>query len=180
MNKLEKVVGIVLEEIKPKHSEKTYMRRKSSLNRLLRFAQANGFDEPCQKLYDAFTEEYKSSKNKKFTLFHTVRLVDRVANTRGKDKSGKFLNEPPLPEESDVFHFFAKCSFPIDTQVDISYLIVFSEHLIRQYDLSNSTIGQYRHSWIDIRRYCFDSGTSLYQKDTIKDYIRETTELYKT
>ena len=180
MNKLEEVVGIVLEEIRPQHTEKTYIARKSSLNRLLRFANANGFEEPCQELYDAFTKDYNGSKDIKFTLFHTVRLVDRVANTHGKDPNGRLLNEPPLPAESDVLHFIAGCSFPLDVQVDINYLIVFSEHLIRQYDLSDSTVGQYRHSWIDIRRYCFDFGISQYQKDTIKDYIDETTELYKS
>ena len=180
MNKLEQVVGIVLEEIKPQLTELTYIARKSSLNRLLRFARANGFEEPCQELYDAFTKDYKGSKDIKFTLLHTVRLVDRVANTRGKDQSGRLLNEPPLPAESDALRFFAGCSFPLDVQVDINDLIVFSEHLIRQYDLSDSTVGQYRHSWIDIRRYCFDCGTPQYQEDTIKDYIHETTELYKS
>ena len=174
MNKLEEVIGIVLKEIKPQHTESTYNARKSSLNRLLRFARNNGFEEPCQELYDAFTMDYKASNDIRFTLFHTVRLVDRFANTHCKDHCGRLLNEPPLPAESDVLRFFAACSFPLDIQVDINYLIVFSEHLIRQYDLSDSTVGQYRHSWIDIRRYCFDCGTSLYQKDTIKDYIQET------
>lgn len=179
MNKLEEIVGIVLEEIMPQHTEKTYIARKSSLNRLLRFARANGFEEPCQELYNAFTKDYNGSKDKQFALLHTVRLVDRVANTRGKDPNGRLLNEPSLPVESEVLRFFAGCSFPLNVQVDINYLIVFSEHLIRQYNLSDSTVGQYRHSWIDIRRYCFDFGTSLYQEHTIKDYIQETTELYK-
>ncbi len=180
MNKLEEVVGIVLEEIKPQHTELTYNARKSSLNRLLRFARANGFEEPCQELYDAFTKDYRGSKDIRFALFHTVRLVDRFANTRGKDQSGRLLNEPPLPAESDALRFFSGCTFPLGVQVDINYLIVFSEHLIRQYDLSDSTVGQYRHSWIDIRRYCFDFGNSHYQVDTIREYIQETTELYKS
>jgi len=180
MNKLEETVGIVLEEIKPQHTELTFNARKSSLNRLLRFARAHGFEEPCQELYDAFTKDYTRSKDVRFGLLHTIRIVDRAAKTFGKDPNGRLLNEPPLPAESDVLLFFAGCSFPLNAQVEINYLIVFSEHLIRQYDLSDSTVGQYRHSWIDIRRYCFDSGTSLYQERTIKAYVQETAELYKS
>ena len=138
MNKLEETVGIVLEEIKPQHTELTFNARKSSLNRLLRFARAHGFEEPCQELYDAFTKDYTRSKDVRFGLLHTIRIVDRAAKTFGKDPNGRLLNEPPLPAESDVLLFFAGCSFPLNAQVEINYLIVFSEHLIRQYDLSDS------------------------------------------
>lgn len=178
MNKLEKTVETILEEIKPHHTKTTYESRRSSFNRLLRFAEANGFKEPCQELYDAFTNDDKGSVDIRFNLSHVVRLVDRATNTNGKDRNGRLLNEPPLPAEAEAIRYFEAVKFPIDSQVDINYLIVYSECLIQKYNLSESTVGQYRHSWLDIRRRFFDSGSNYYRKQVLLDYIQEVKNLH--
>ena len=177
MNKLEKTVAIVLEELKPHLTELTYESRKRAFSRLLKFARKNGYEEPCQALYDDFTKDDKGSKDVWFQLSHVVRLVDRVANTHAKDRNGRLLNEPPLPAEKDVLLFFRDVTFPLGSDTEINYLIVYSEHLIRKYDLTESTVGQYRHAWIDIRRYCFDCGTTKYCKETITAFIKDSTSL---
>ncbi|MBW8382528.1 MAG: integrase, partial [Youngiibacter sp.] len=173
MNKLEETINKVLEEIKPQHTVGTFDSRKCALNRLLRFAITNGFEEPCQELYDAFTAVDKGSSDIWFQVSHAVRLVDLIAGTMAKDKSGRLYNEPPLPTEEVVLLYFQKVTFPVSSDTDINYLIVFSEHQLMYYKLSQSTIGQYRHAWIDIRRYCKDHHSSSYCKGTILDYIRE-------
>ncbi len=175
MNKLEETVAIVLEEIKPQHTETTFAARKSAFNRLLRFAKQNNYEEPCQALYDDFTKDDKGSKDIWFNLSHVVRLVDRAAKTHAKDRNGRLLNEPPLPTEEEVLLYFQDVAFPIGSDTEINYLIVYSEHLIRKYDLTESTVGQYRHAWIDIRRYCFDCGTTKYRKEIITAFIQNTT-----
>ncbi len=180
MNKLEETVQIILDEIKPLHTEKTFAARKSSLNRLLKFAKKNGIDKPCQELYDAFTENDKGSVDVRFTLNHAIRLVDRFAGTHGKDRSGRLLNEPTLPSEYETLQYFQNVIFPIGSRTEINYLIVYSEHLIRKYNLTDSTIGQYRHAWIDIRRYCLDCGSTFYRKEILLSFVQESTFLYET
>ena len=177
MNKLEETVAIVLVGIKPQHTETTFAARKSAFNRLLRFARQNNYEEPCQELYDDFTKDDKGSKDIWFNLSHVVRLVDRVANTHAKDRNGRFLNEPPLPTVEEVLLYFQGVTFPIGLDTEINYLIVYSEHLIQKYDLTKSTVGQYHHAWIDIRRYCFDRGTTKYCKEIITSFIQDITHL---
>jgi integrase len=173
MNKLEETINKVLLEIKPQHTAGTFDSRKCALNRLLRFAIENGFEEPCQELYDAFTVDDKRSSDIWFQVSHAVRLVDLIAGTMAKDKNGRLYNEPPLPTEEVVLLYFQQVTFPVSADTDINYLIVLAEHLIRNYNLSESTIGQYRHAWLDIRRYCMDHHSSSYCKNTILDFIRE-------
>lgn len=178
MNKLEETINKVLAEIKPQHTPGTFESRRCSLNRLLRFANANGFEEPCQELYDAFTADDKGSRDIWFQISHAVRLVDRMAGTKAKDKNGRFYNEPPLPTDEEVLSFFRNATFPVDGETDINYLIVLSEQQLRKYSLTESTIGQYRHAWIDIRRYCMDHGFSAYCRNTILDFIQSVSSAH--
>jgi integrase len=178
MNKLEETISKVLDEIKPQHTAGTFESRKCVLHRLLRFADANGYKEPCQELYDAFTADDKGSPDIWFQLSHTVRIIDRIAGTMAKDKHGRLYNEPPLPTEDEVAAFFCGMVFPVPAGTDINYLIVLSERLLRNYSLSPSTIGQYRHAWIDIRRYFMDHLTITYCKDILLKFIQNTTTLH--
>ena len=107
MEKLETIITNVLAEIEPKHTKGTFENRKRALNHLLRFAQENGYDEPCQELYDAFTADDRGSPDIRFTLTHAVRLVDRAADTRAKDNSGRLYNEPPLPSAEESLQYFS-------------------------------------------------------------------------
>lgn len=102
MNKLEEIVNHVLEDIKPKHTTKTFASRQYAFHRLLRFAKSHHFTEPCQALYDAYTADDKGSPDIRFQLNHVIRLVDKAAGTLAVDKNGKYYNEPPLPTAAEA------------------------------------------------------------------------------
>jgi len=178
MEKLETIITTVLAEIEPKHTKGTFENRKRALNHLLRFAQENGYDEPCQELYDAFTADDRGSPDIRFTLTHAVRLVDRAADTRAKDNSGRLYNEPPLPSAEESLQYFNEMQFPVPKDTDLNHLIVFSEQILRTYDLTESTIGQYLHAWIDLRRFCMDRSVNTYHKDIIDEFIQDSKSLY--
>ena len=178
MKKLETIIAQVLEEIRPKHTAGTFENRKQALNRLLRFAQEHGFDEPCQELFDAFTADDKGSADIRFLKTHAVRLVDRIAGTRAKDRNGLLYNEPPLPSRTEAEHYFDGKVFPLSEDVDLNYLIVFSEKILERYDLTVSTIGQYRHAWIDLRRFCLDRATTTYCKSIIMEFVNDARAQY--
>lgn len=171
MNRLEIIVNQVLDDIRPKHTEGTFASRKAALTNLLRFAEEKGFAEPCQELYDAFTSDDRGSVDIRFHLTHAVRLVDEKAHTMAKDRNGVYYNEPPLPSIEDAIAFFEASGFPIADGTDIGYLIAYSEHVIKQYGLSISTIGQYRHAWIDIRRSLYDQSETSFNENLIRNFV---------
>lgn len=179
MNKLEMAVEQVLKEIKPQHTARTFKARKGTLHRLLRFARKNNYEEPCQELYDAFTADDKGSRDVRFALNHAVRLVDKVAGTMAKDRNGRRYNEPPLPTVAETTAYFQDRVFSVSPDAEISYLIVRSEEILRSYNLSASTIGQYRHAWLEIRQYCLDHGSKAYQQGMLLQYIQEITKAYE-
>ena len=178
MNRLEVIVNQVLDDIRPNHTNGTFASRKAALMNLLRFAEESGFSEPCQELYDAFTSDDKGSLDIRFHLTHAVRLVDQKAHTMAKDRNGVYYNEPPLPSIKDAIAFFKASGFPIPDNTDIGYLIAYSEHVIMQYDLTESTVGQYRHAWIDIRRSLYDHSETVFNEDIISDFIDNCNTLH--
>ncbi len=180
MNKLEEIVNHVLEDIKPKHTTSTFASRQYAFHRLLRFAKSHHFTEPCQALYDAYTADDKGSPDIRFQLNHVIRLVDKAAGTLAVDKNGKYYNEPPLPTAAEATTYFEKATFPVSPYTDMSYLIVFSEQLLKKLDLSASTVGQYRHAWLELRQYGLTHNRSYYEKDWVIQYIEHVTALYES
>jgi hypothetical protein len=69
-----------------------------------------------------------------------------------------------MPDEAEVHAFFHGWEFPKAADIRIDYLIVKSEIEMRYLNLTDSTIGQYKHSWMDIRCYFYDAGVSRYNE----------------
>ena len=120
-----------------------------------------GITEPCAKLYDAFITDDNGSPERHSLHVRCVRLVDALACTQARDEHGILFNEPLMPDDAEVHEFFQGREFPIAADVRIDYLIVKAEIEMRYLNLTDSTIGQYRHSWMDIRRYFYDCRCSL-------------------
>ena len=171
MNRLEVIVNQVLDDIRPKHTDGTYASRKATLMKLLSFAEQQGFTEPCQELYDAFTSDDRGSADIRFHLTHAVRLVDEKSHTMAKDRNGVYYNEPPLPSVEDAIAYFEASQFPVPDNTEVGHLIAYSEHVIKQYGLTDSTVGQYRHAWIDIRRSLYDRSETSFNKDMIHEFV---------
>ena len=179
MSKIEETITRVLNEIRPLHTERTYVVRKTALMSLLRFAEKNGYTEPSQELYDAFTAGCKATKDSIFRRNHAVRLVDKASKTFAKDRTGRFYNEPPLPSYADAKFYFETSGFPVVSDTDIGYLIVYTNTILGNFNLSKSTMLQYRHALIDLRRFFYDNNSTQYKKSIVIEYIDKCRSLYE-
>ena len=86
MNKLEKSITLVLQQLKSKLAAETWESKRMLYNRMLRLADAMGINEACQKLYDAYVADDGGSKERRTLHNQCVRLLDAIAGTNARDK----------------------------------------------------------------------------------------------
>lgn len=173
MTKLETTINTVLQQLKPELASETWESRRRYFNQMLRLAEKLNITEPCQELYDAFIADGNGSPERHSLHVRCVKLVDASAGTQAKDEHGILFNEPSMPDEETVQKYFQSCGFPITNGVCIDYLIVKAVIEMKHLNLTDSTIGQYRHSWMDIRRYFNAASSHVYDETLMQDYLRE-------
>jgi len=179
MTKLEAAINTVLGQQKRILARETWESRRRYFNQMLVCAESLGISEPCTELYKAFIADDHGSHERRSMHWRCVRLIDREAGTKAKTEHGILYNEPPLPSEIETQIFFSDREYPIAANVNIDFVIVKSEMEMRHLQLTASTTGQYKHSWIDIRRYFHDAGTVVYDETLLKRYIQEISDLRK-
>lgn len=172
MTKLESTIKTVLDQLRPKLASETWESRRRYFNQMLQRAETIGITEPCAKLYDAFIADDNGSLERRSLHIRCIKLVDELACTHTKDEHGILYNEPSMPCEVEVQEFFNGQEFPIIAGVCIDYLIIKAETEMKGLCLTASTIGQYKHSWMDIRRYFYDAGVSEYDEALIQSFIQ--------
>jgi integrase len=173
MTRLESAVNTVLEQLKHELASETWESRRRYFNQMLYCAESLGISEPCTELYEAFIADDHGSHERRSMHWRCVRLIDRAAGTKAKTEHGILFNEPTLPSEAETQMFFSTQGYPVAADVNIDYIIVKSEIEMRYLQLTESTTGQYKHSWIDIRRYFHDAGTTTYDETLLQKYVRE-------
>lgn len=173
MIKLESVINTILQQLEHEQANETWKSRRRYFNQMLKCARLLGITEPCAKLYDAFISDDNNSCERHAMHIRCVKLVDAFAGTKAKDAQGIMFNEPPLPDETAVNAFFQDRKFPITGDVQIDQLIVKAEIEMRYLHLTDSTIGQYKHSWMGIRRYFYNAGVDGYSESLLKCYIKQ-------
>lgn len=173
MMKLKTIISAVLQQLKPELASETWESRRRYFNQMMRLAEKLNIIEPCQELYDAFIADGNGSKERRSVHVRCIKLIDALADTRAMDGKGILFNEQPMPTEAEVHEFFLGVSFPITAGVRIDYLIVKASIEMRHLNLTDSTIGQYRHSWIDIQRYFYSAGSYEYEEALIQNFIQE-------
>ena len=177
MTRLESAVNTVLEQLKHKLASETWESRRRYFSQMLNFAESIGITEPCAELYEAFIADDHGSHERRSMHWRCVRLIDQVAGTKAKTEHGILFNEPLLPSEEETQEFFFNQGYPVAEDTDIDYIIVKSGIEMRYLQLTESTTGQYKHSWIDIRRYFYDAGTTHYDETLLQNYVREVSVL---
>ncbi|MCE5202460.1 MAG: tyrosine-type recombinase/integrase [Synergistaceae bacterium] len=178
MTKLEITIKTVLDQLKPKLASETWESRRRYFNQMLQCAEAYGITEPCAGLYEAFIADDHGSPERRSLHIRCVKLIDESACTNAKDEHGILFNEPStMPCEAEVQEFFKGWKFPIAADVSIDHLIVKAEIEMNYLRLTVSTMGQYRHSWMDIRRYFYDAGISEYDGALMQGFIRRMNSL---
>lgn len=173
MTKLEANINTILLQLKPEIASETWVSRRRYFNQMIRLAERLNITEPCQELYDAFIEDDNGSPERHSLHVRCVKLVDASAGTQAKDEYGILFNEPSMPDEAIVQKFFQNREFPIANDICIDYLIVKAGIEMKYLNLTDSTIGQYRHSWMEIRRYFNAANSHMYDGTLMHDYLQE-------
>ena len=173
MTKLEEAIYEVLEQQKHELASETWESRRRYFNQMLKCAESLGISKPCAELYDAFIADDHGSHERRSMHWRCVRLIDKAAGTKAKTEHGILFNEPPLPDETETQKFFSAAELPVATGVNIDYIIAKAEIEMKHLQLTESTAGQYKHSWLDIRRYFYDAGTPVYNEALLYGYIQE-------
>jgi hypothetical protein len=96
-----------------------------------------------------------------------------VADTKAMNETGTPYNEQTMPGKTETQEYFQNRNYPLANGVSIAYLIVKAEIEMQHLSLSESTVGQYRHAWMDIRRYFINNGTSDYEKSLLQVFLSE-------
>jgi integrase len=173
MNKLEQSIETVLQQIKPDLAATTWESRQRYFNQMQKTANSLGINEPCQALYDAYVADDNGSEERRSLHICCVRLLDAVSGTESVDEAGRLYNEPPMPSSTEAQDFFKKRDFPLTNKVNIDILIVKAEAEMQHLNQTDSTMGQYRHAWMDVRRYFREHKTSMYDEQLLQQFIRE-------
>lgn len=177
MTKLETVINTILQQLKTELANETWESRRRYFNQMLKCAKLLGITEPCAKLYDVFIADDNGSPERHALHVRCVKLLDSFACTQAQDEHGLLFNEPPPPDDTEVHEFFQGREFPITADVRLDLLIVKAEIEMRYLHLTDSTIGQYKHSWMNIRHYFYDAGVSTYDESLLKCFIQEINNL---
>ena len=173
MANLEEIISVVLAQRKPQLAPSSFESLNFYCKQLSQMASKMNITVPCQKLYDAFIEDDRNSKERSSRHRQCVKLVDYYAGTHAKDEHGNSFNRSSLPTEDETQDFFKDMSYPISIQTTIDHLIIKSELEMRDLKLSSSTIGQYKHSWLDIRDYFNEQNAGIYANEVLQQYISE-------
>jgi integrase len=177
MTKLETVINTILQQLKTELANETWESRCRYFKQMLKSAKLLGITEPCAKLYDVFIADDNGSPERHALHVRCVKLLDSFACTQAQDEHGLLFNEPPPPDDTEVHEFFQDREFPITADVRLDLLIVKAEIEMRYLHLTDSTIGQYKHSWMNIRHYFYDAGVSTYDESLLKCFIQEINNL---
>ena len=173
MNKLETDIGTVLQQLKPKLAAETWESRRRYFNQMIRLADSLDIIEPCQKLYDVYVADGRGSEERRKLHIHCVKLLDAVSGTEARDGYGIMYNEPSMPTEAETEEYFRGPQSFLEGNVGIDHLIVKAGIEMRYLSLTSSTMGQYRHAWMDIRRYFSANNSSVYDERLLRGFIQE-------
>lgn len=178
MNKLEEAIQAVSEQLKSQLSEASLPTRFCYLNQLQKTAELLGINEPCQELFDNFLVSRNDSKSKRFYSRNTIKLVDVYAGTHALKEDGSFFNDLQFPDEETALEQLEGITHPINT-IDMRLLIIKAKVKLQQYNLSESTLGQYVHAWKNLLCFCFLKGSTMYKKEIVETYIYKVGADYK-
>jgi integrase len=177
MTKLEETICEVLEQQKHELASETWESRRRYFNQMIQCAELLGISEPCSELYEAFIADDNGSPERRSLHIRCVKLIDKVAGTQAKNEHNILYNEPPLPCEVEAQMFWCDRKYPVTADVCIDYVVIKAEIEMRYLQLTTSTVGQYKHALMDIRRYFYDAGTYEYNEALLQKYVLRINDL---
>ena len=179
MDNIESAVQKALALDKVRLEPSTFYNREISFKQLTRFANVHVFPEISQALFDAFIKDDHGSKERHTCHVRVAKEIDAVCHAGLKDEYGSPYTEDSYPSIEVTKAYLKDLNFPVET-VPAKYLIVYSEALLRPLNNSKSTIGQYKHSWTDFRKYCEDHYEGKYCKESLNEYLSLNDQLLES
>ena len=173
MSRLENTINTVLQQIKSKLAPATWESRKFYFNRMLKIAKSLDINEPCQELYDAYIIDGSDKGEGQKLHIHCVKLLDAVAETKARNDQGVLFNEPTMPGVDETHKYFINRRYPPADETGIDFIIVKAEMEMQYLGLTASTMGQYRHAWMGIRRYFRIRDVSKYDEQLIQRFLHD-------
>ena len=173
MTKLAADIQSVLSQLKERIATETWESRRRYFNQLIAMANTMNITKPCQELYDAYIADDHGSAERRSVHKRCVRLLDKVSGTRSKDENGLLFNPNSLPGEKETQEFFKERTFPLSGEIPLDYLITKAQMEMNYLGLTASTMGQYRHAWNEISRYCLGHGIALFDKPILDQFLSE-------
>lgn len=179
MNYLENAVQNILEKSEPDLTRKSFESKRQYMNRFLRHAEMNGYEYPCQELYDSFLES-SCCKTNDITFLSVVIAVDAECGTRAVRSDGWPFNEPPLPSFSQISDKFCDILFPVeDDAVDITILIMMCYQMALNM-FSTSTANQYFRVWRKLRCQHYLNNNMTFCRAIAEAFLFGEHKLYET
>ena len=173
LSKIQTIVNVVLEQQKQVLAPSTYEARKNYLKYLASHADAKGFTEPCQELYDSYIAR-ATTPDLRFQLFHAVRLVDKEAGTKAFTPEGKLYNEPEILSADEAERLFSTIGYPIsDSIIDTGCLIRRAEQEMQYLQISASTAWQYMQAWRELYTFLYLQGDTMFARGRCIAFIED-------
>jgi integrase len=173
MTKLESTIDTVMRRLKSELAAETWESRRRYYNQMIGLAKSLGINEPCQNLYDAYVADDHGSEERHRLHIRCVKLLDAASGTEAKDENGRLYNELPMPSIAETQEYFQDREYPSLKRIGIDHLIVKATMEMQHLNLTNSTTGQYRHAWMDIRRYFHEHSHFEYNELLLRHFIRK-------
>ena len=173
LSKIQTIVNVVLEQQKQLLATSTYEARKNYLKYLESHADAKGFTEPCQELYDSYVAR-ATTPALRFQLFHAVRLVDKEAGTKAFTPEGKLYNEPDILSAGEAERLSGTIGYPMpDNIIDTGCLIRRAEQEMQYLQLSTSTAWQYMQAWRELYTFLYIQGDTMFARSRCIAFIED-------
>ena len=157
----------------------TQLKMNGYYKQLKRYSDEHEIYVVNQDLFDGFVADNNNSKERYQMHLEIIRKIDRIYCLHLHDFTGYPLNPESFPSEEDSIQYIRRLKFPID-EVEISYLIVYAGISLRAYSPSDSTFGQYMHSWILFRHFCDQKYNSMYNGAAVDEYLMNNDQSLKS
>ena len=179
MTEIERTVQATIAKIRERSVPSTMVDVERVLKKLLSLAEERGMETPCQELFDAFAAQYSESRWKTNYCRWILRHVDAEAGLHLLSDPDTFYNDLPFPDEESVSLEFQGTRHPL-RNIDLRHVIVKAMMELRNYQLTESTLGQYMNVWKIALCHRYQEGSLSYDKDFLLRFIGEKEAEYQS
>ena len=179
MTEIEQTVQATIAKMRERNVPSTMVNVEKGLKKLLSLAVERGIETPCQELFDAFAAQYSRDRWRVNYCRWILRQVDAEADLHLLSDPDTFYNDLPFPDEESVSLEFQSAGHPL-RNIDLRHVIVKAMMELRNYQLTESTLGQYMNVWKTALCRRYQEGSLSYDKEFLLRFIGEKEAEYQS